>query len=97
VNRSVNNEQREGCLEKGGWKVSDGPSFFHFSRANSLNWFGGKLMAKDTITKDGEEVVVREDTAKAYRFVRWGELTAAIGLALMVVLLIALLWKWASN
>ena len=54
-------------------------------------------MAKDTITKDGEEVVVREDTAKAYRFVRWGELTAAIGLALMVVLLIALLWKWASN
>ena len=28
-------------------------------------------MSKDTIKVDGEEVVVREDTAKAYRGVNW--------------------------
>jgi hypothetical protein len=54
-------------------------------------------MAKDVITKDGEEVVVREDTAKAYRFVRWGKITGAICLGLMALLLIALFWKWASS
>ena len=54
-------------------------------------------MARDVITKDGEEIVVREDTAKAYRFVTWGTKTAAVCLALMVVLFIALLfWKWVS-
>ena len=54
-------------------------------------------MAKDVITKDGEEIVVREDTAKAFRFVRWGTITAAICLSLMVVLFIGLFWKWANN
>ena len=55
-------------------------------------------MARDVITKDGEEIVVREDTAKAYRFIRWGIITAAMCLVLMAVLFIVLLfWTWASN
>lgn len=44
-------------------------------------------MAKDEITIDGEEVIVREDTAKAWRFMHWGVITGAIGLAIIVVLL----------
>lgn len=43
-------------------------------------------MAKDVITVDGKDVVVREDTAKAYRFVVWGVTTAAIALAIMAFL-----------
>lgn len=43
-------------------------------------------MAKDVINIDGEDVVVREDTAKANRFKVWGATVAAICLALMVVL-----------
>jgi hypothetical protein len=59
---------------------------------------GENFMAKDVITRDGQEIVVREDTAKAYRFVRWGVITAAMCLVLMALLLaVTLVWKWGSN
>jgi hypothetical protein len=54
-------------------------------------------MAKDVINIDGEGVVVREDTAKAYRFVHWGLFTAAIGLGLMALLFITFFWQAASD
>jgi hypothetical protein len=54
-------------------------------------------MAKDVINVDGKEVVVREDTAKAYRFVHWGVATAAICLALMAILFATFFWKAASD
>ena len=44
-------------------------------------------MSKDVIHVDGEDVVVREDTAKAFRFTRWGIVTAAIGLTIMFILM----------
>ena len=54
-------------------------------------------MAKEVITVDGKDVVVRDDTAKAYRFVHWGVITAAICLGLMVLLFVAFFWKSASD
>ena len=54
-------------------------------------------MAKDVITVDGKEVVVREDTAKAYRFVHWGIITAAICLAIIALLFVTFFWKAASD
>jgi len=54
-------------------------------------------MAKDVITVDGEEVVVREDMAKAYRFVQWGVTTAAIALAIIALVFGAFFWKAASD
>lgn len=54
-------------------------------------------MAKDVITVDGKDVVVREDTAKAFRFVHWGVITAAIGLALIAFLFVTFFWKAASD
>ena len=47
-------------------------------------------MGKEIITKDGVDLVVREDTAKAYRFVKWGILTAAICLAILAVVFFGL-------
>ncbi len=54
-------------------------------------------MAKDVITVNGTDVVVREDTAKAYRFVVWGVTTAAIGLALMAAITFALFFGYAAD
>jgi hypothetical protein len=54
-------------------------------------------MAKDVITVDGKDVVVREDTAKAWRFTHWGVITAAICLAIMVFLLITFFWSAVAN
>ncbi len=45
-------------------------------------------MAKDVITVNGETRVVREDTAKSYRGVIWGLLSAAIILIIMTILFI---------
>ncbi len=45
-------------------------------------------MAKDVITVNGETRVVREDTAKSYRGVVWGLLSAAIILIIMTILFI---------
>jgi hypothetical protein len=49
-------------------------------------------MAKDVITVKGEDVVVREDTAKAYHGVIWGLITVAVSLGIMAGLFIALFW-----
>lgn len=54
-------------------------------------------MAKDVIQVDGKDVVVREDRAKAFRFVHWGIATAAIALALMAVLFATFFWKAAQD
>jgi hypothetical protein len=43
-------------------------------------------MAKDVIHVDGEDVVVREDTAKAYRGVNWAWLSIGIFLIIMILL-----------
>lgn len=54
-------------------------------------------MAKDVITVDGKDVVVREDTAKAYRFVHWGVITVAICLAIMAFLFVTFFWMATSD
>lgn len=54
-------------------------------------------MAKDVINVDGEDMVVREDTAKASRFVVWGITTAAIALAIMLFLFFSVFWRAASD
>jgi hypothetical protein len=55
------------------------------------------MMAKDLIYVDGTEVVVREDTAKAWRFMHWGVITGAICLAIMAFLFVTFFWKAASD
>jgi hypothetical protein len=42
-------------------------------------------MSKEIIIVHGEDVVVREDTAKVFRFVRWGMITAGLCLSAMVI------------
>ena len=54
-------------------------------------------MAKDVITIDGKEVVVREDKAKAWRFVHWGVITGAICLAIIAFIFVTFFWKAASD
>lgn len=44
---------------------------------------GGNVMAKDVINVDGKDVVVREDTAKAFRGVNWA--IASIGIFVVIV------------
>ncbi|HEV7699181.1 MAG TPA: hypothetical protein VGO43_03045 [Pyrinomonadaceae bacterium] len=43
-------------------------------------------MAKGVVEVNGEDVLVREDTYKAYRGVRWAILTIAIMAAIVAVL-----------
>ena len=43
-------------------------------------------MAKDVISVDGEDRVVREDTAKSYRGVVWALLSVAAFLIIMTIL-----------
>ena len=43
-------------------------------------------MAKDVIQVDGEDVTVREDTAKAYRGVNWAWLSIGIFVLIMAIL-----------
>lgn len=43
-------------------------------------------MAKDVITVDGEDKVVREDTAKSYRGVIWALTSLAIFIAILAIL-----------
>lgn len=50
--------------------------------------FKGGNMAKDVITIDGKERVVREDVAKAYRGVNWAFTSIVLFLAIMIALLI---------
>lgn len=46
-------------------------------------------MAKDVISVDGEDKVVREDTAKSYRGVIWALTSVAIFIAILAVLFLA--------
>ena len=43
-------------------------------------------MAKDVIKVDGEDVVVREDTAKSYRGVIWALLSVAVFIIIGAIL-----------
>ena len=45
-------------------------------------------MAKDVISVDGEDRVVREDTAKSYRGVIWALTSIAIIIAILAVLVL---------
>ncbi len=54
-------------------------------------------MAKDVINVDGKETLVREDTAKAFRFVHWGIITAGICLAILALVFLLFFLKAASN
>ena len=57
----------------------------------------GKTMAKDVIPVNGEERVVREDTAKAYRGVNWAWASIAAFIIIMVLLLVTFLMRSAVN
>ncbi|MBX3243605.1 MAG: hypothetical protein KF685_03945 [Acidobacteria bacterium] len=46
-------------------------------------------MAKEVITVEGEDVIVRSDTAKAFRAVRWMVLSLAAFILIMLVLIFA--------
>ncbi len=45
-------------------------------------------MAKDVISVDGEDKVVREDTAKSYRGIIWALVSVAIFIAILAVLMV---------
>ena len=51
-------------------------------------------MSKDVITNDGQEVVVREDTAKAFRGVKWMTVVLAIFAAIMIFVALAVFTPW---
>jgi len=54
-------------------------------------------MSKEVIHVDGNDVIVREDTAKAFRFTHWGLVTAAIGLGMMFLLMWVFFIRAASD
>ena len=54
-------------------------------------------MAKDTIKVDGEDVVVREDTAKSYRGVIWALLSVAAFVIIAAILLFGGFLKTATD
>jgi len=54
-------------------------------------------MAKDTITVDGQERVVREDTARAYRAVNWTWVSIATFIVIVAVLAALFFLRAASD
>ena len=54
-------------------------------------------MAKDVIKVDGEDKVVREDTAKSYRGVIWALLSVAAFVIIAVILLFGGFLKTATD
>ncbi|MBL8123270.1 MAG: hypothetical protein KIT61_15130 [Pyrinomonadaceae bacterium] len=54
-------------------------------------------MSKQAISIDGEERMVREDTAKAYRGVRWALLSIAAFVLIMAALFFSGVFKMASD
>ena len=54
-------------------------------------------MAEDIINVEGKDVVVREDTAKAYRGVHWAFRVVAICLVIAAMIAIGLFFRAASN
>ena len=53
-------------------------------------------MAKDTINVDGEEKVVREDTAKSYRGVVWA-LLSILGFVIITAIMFFVFFPWAVS
>lgn len=51
-------------------------------------------MSKDVVSVDGKEVAVREDTAKAFRGVRWMAVVLAIFAVIMIFAALAVLTPW---
>lgn len=54
-------------------------------------------MAKDVIKVDGEDTVVREDTAKSYRGVIWALLSVAAFVIIAAILLLGGFLKTATD
>jgi heme/copper-type cytochrome/quinol oxidase subunit 2 len=54
-------------------------------------------MAKDVITVDGEEIVVREDTAKSYRGVIWALTSIGLIILILAILFFGFFLKATSN
>lgn len=54
-------------------------------------------MSKDVISFYGEDVVVREDTAKAYRGVNWALLSIAAFVIITLLLLFAFFFSAATR
>lgn len=54
-------------------------------------------MAKDVIKVDGEDVVVREDTAKSYRGVYWALFSVAAFVIIAAILLLGGFLKTATD
>jgi len=54
-------------------------------------------MAKDTITVDGEDRVVREDTAKAYRAVNWTWISIAAFVVIIAIIAAAFFIRAGSR
>lgn len=54
-------------------------------------------MAKDVITVDGEERVVREDTAKSYRGVIWAFLSVGAFIVILAILVLGGFLQTASD
>ena len=54
-------------------------------------------MAKEVITIDGEDVIVREDTAKSYRGVIWALTSFGIFLLILAILLLGGFLKATSD
>jgi len=66
------------------------------SVAEGFNLPGGITM-KQTITVDGEDRVVREDTAKAFRGVHWALLSVAAFILIVLALFLAGVIRMGSN
>lgn len=58
---------------------------------------GEIVMAKDVITVDGDERVVREDTAKAYRAVNWTWISIAAFVVIVAIIAVTFFLKAGSN
>jgi hypothetical protein len=56
-----------------------------------------KIMAKDVITVDGEDRVVREDTAKSYRGVIWALTSIGIFIIILAILVFGGFLKTATD
>lgn len=54
-------------------------------------------MSKQVITVDGEERIVREDTAKAFRGVYWALISVAAFIVIMIALFIGGVFKMGNN
>ena len=54
-------------------------------------------MSKEVIQVDGEDVVVREDTAKAFRGVNWALISIAGFLVIMGILFLIFFWPVFHN